>query len=613
MATLRRTLFSMVSIRSLLFVALDAALIVFCYWFALFLRLERASIEPYFSHFLESAPIVVAIHIVILSLFQNYRLSWLFVGLNTAVSIGKSVVLSILVCLAILFVFAKSNYLPRFIPIIFGLNAMFLLTSYRFIYRYAKQLRYAKKSPESKRYIIYGAGGAGDILARYMMGQSNFSIIGFVDDDPAKRKLTLQGIPVLGSGQDLKQLVQDHGIHGVIIAMPSASGDNMNDINKLCLSANIKPLVMPGVVEIMTRKNIDLRSLNVTDIIKRTQRNIDIPSIQNFYKDKSVLVTGAGGSIGSELCRQIMASSPKTLIMLDASENNLYKIDMELRNEYSAGDFLRPVLGNASDAAFINRVVEEHRPEFILHAAAYKHVPLGECNPLSFVLNNVLSTYNLVEASIKYDISGFTLISSDKAVNSTNIMGATKRVCELLVYSYFQKSSSCKYSAVRFGNVFGSSGSVVPLFLEQIKGGGPITITDPKMTRYFMSIAEAVGLVLQASTKADEGQLFVLDMGDPILIKELAERLIELSGYTVDKEIKIVYTGIRPGEKLYEELIIEGLENPVLQDGTHVVNMQIPDSNNVLKSIDKLVATARKGSKKETILLLNEIANSEIE
>ena len=415
---------------------------------------------------------------------------------------------------------------------------------------------------------------ARDIRQHPEMGMQ---VIGFVDDDPLKQSLTVRGLPIYGGREKIAQLAASIGIDEVIIAMPGASGSAVREIVEICKEAEVKARILPALSEVIT-ENVGLRHLrpvNINDLLRRDPIETDLAAVYDLVRNKTVLVTGAGGSIGSELCRQIAKARPGKLILLGHGENSIFEIQNELRSQFERGEVklahIVPVIGDVRDGARLQQVFAEHKPSVVFHAAAHKHVPLMEANPIDAITNNIVGTHTLLETSLTHNVERFVLISTDKAVNPANIMGVTKRVAELLVQDAAQRSGH-PYVAVRFGNVLGSRGSVVPFFKKQIAEGGPVTVTHPEVTRYFMTIPEAVQLVLQAATMGRSGDLFMLEMGEPVKIVDLARDLIRLSGLTPGEDVEIKFTGLRPGEKLFEELY-QGHENHIATEHEKILRV----------------------------------------
>jgi FlaA1/EpsC-like NDP-sugar epimerase len=448
-----------------------------------------------------------------------------------------------------------------------------------------------------RRALIYGAGSAGELLARHVSANPSFpfSAIGFLDDDLNKRGKTIHGLKILGSGDEIVRLATKFNVEVILIAIHSAPGWVIRKIFDACKEAKVQPLIMPDMANVLGQDVIQPRPIDVGDLLRRAPASIDQVKIENFLRDRTILVTGAGGSIGSEISNQVAAKSVKKLVILDSSEFNLYKIDLSLREAFPSLEIV-PILGSMTDQRLLDTVFSKHRPTCVLHAAAYKHVPLVEQNILTGITNNIYGTKLLAETAAKYGVERFVLISSDKAVRPTNVMGATKRVCELVIQCLHQiHKNKCHFCAVRFGNVLGSSGSVIPRFLDQIKSGSPLTVTHKEMTRFFMLTSEAVGLVLQSSAMSDGGEIFVLNMGEPVNIYEMARQLIMLSGKEPDKDVKIQITGIRPGEKLYEELILEGSETHTVHEDVFIARPDEFDVLETLSKIEKILELADQG------------------
>ena len=417
----------------------------------------------------------------------------------------------------------------------------------------------------AKPTLIVGAGAAGTLLVRQMLMHPKMRMmpVAFVDDDPEKQRKDIYGVRILGTTKDIEKIVQHMGITKVVIAMPSLPNKKLNEVYDVARKTGAECVILPNIDEVMSG-NLhvqQLRNVEIEDLLGRDPVELDQTLIEKQLRGKRILVTGAGGSIGSEICRQVSSFRPKELIILGHGENSIYQLNMELLGKYAEHFRITPVIADVQDRKRIFEVMEKYRPDVVYHAAAHKHVPLMEINPREAVKNNILGTRNVAEAANHAKVKTFVMISTDKAVNPPNIMGATKRLCEMIVQDMATKSDSTKYVAVRFGNVLGSRGSVIPLFKKQIAKGGPITVTHPDIVRYFMTIPEAAQLVIQAGSLARGGEIFVLDMGKPVRIVDLAKNLIRLSGYSED-DIELKFTGLRPGEKMYEELLNEGEINP---------------------------------------------------
>jgi FlaA1/EpsC-like NDP-sugar epimerase len=449
--------------------------------------------------------------------------------------------------------------LNLFIGLVIGI----ILIAYRLIIRYVllndvvnKGINYT--SENKKNLLIIGGGySANDIIKTInstLKGQ--YEIIGIIDDNKKRRGYSVAGVRIIGDRNDIIKVCEANNVDEIFFSIVNIDNKNKKEILEICGKTNCKVKVLPSLTELITEENLynSLRDVSIEDLLGRDPIQLDNHNIKNLINGKVVLVTGAGGSIGSELCRQIMLHNPKQILLLDNYENSLYDIELELKTNHPNND-IRAIVANIREKERLDTIFEKYSPEIVFHAAAHKHVPLMENNPTEAIKNNVFGTYNLVNSSDKYNVKRFILISTDKAVNPTNIMGATKRLCEMIIQAK-NKQSNTDYVAVRFGNVLGSNGSVVPLFKKQLAHGGPLTVTHKEITRFFMTIPEAVALVLQAITYAEGGEIFVLDMGEPVKIYDLAKSLIELSGYTLGKDMEIEITGMRPGEKLYEELLM---------------------------------------------------------
>ncbi len=448
--------------------------------------------------------------------------------------------------------------------LITGLVIGIIMISYRLIIRYVLLSDVAHKgikptSKNQKRLLIIGGGySANDIIKTInstLKGQ--YDIIGIIDDNKKRIGYSVAGVRIIGDRNDIIKICNANDVDEIFFSIVNIDNKNKKEILELCNKTGAKVKVLPSLTELITEENLyhSLRDVGIEDLLGRDPIELDNQNIKNLIQGKVVLVTGAGGSIGSELTRQIMIHNPKQLLILDNYENSLYDIELELKTNHPNND-IRAIVANIREKERLDAIFEKYRPEIVFHAAAHKHVPLMENNPTEAIKNNVFGTYNLVNCSDEYNVKRFILISTDKAVNPTNIMGATKRLCEMIIQAKDKKSDT-EYVAVRFGNVLGSNGSVVPLFKKQMAHGGPLTVTHKEITRFFMTIPEAVALVLQAITYAEGGEIFVLDMGEPVKIYDLAKSLIELSGYTLGEDMEIEITGMRPGEKLYEELLMD--------------------------------------------------------
>ncbi|WP_336882093.1 nucleoside-diphosphate sugar epimerase/dehydratase [Priestia koreensis] len=516
---------------------------------------------PYFKIFTAETIFISSItlfvtHHIFANSFHLYKKAWEYASIGELRAIFKSVSFSTVVTATVQLIVFQDIYF-RTLFITWLLHIIFIGGS-RYSWRILRD-SYQKKVSRIhyKRTLIIGAGAAGTMIARQLKGNREKDLypVAFIDDDKKKHKLEIMGLPVLGGKECIEEAVSRFEIEHIIIAIPSLKTGQLQDIYIECEKTEAKTQIMPKLEDIMTGKVSvnQFKDVQVEDLLGREPVELDTEGISDTITGKVVLVTGAGGSIGSEICRQICKFSPRTLVLLGHGENSIYAIDMELNNEYKDQIEIIPIIADIQDRDRIFEVMETYQPEVVYHAAAHKHVPLMEYNPKEAVKNNIFGTKNVAEAADTFSVGTFVLISSDKAVNPTNVMGATKRFAEMLIQN-LNKSSKSKFVAVRFGNVLGSRGSVIPLFKKQIQKGGPITVTHPEMTRYFMTIPEASRLVIQAGSLAEGGEVFVLDMGKSVKIVDLAESLIKLSGYDLN-EIKINFSGIRPGEKMYEELL----------------------------------------------------------
>ncbi|MFE8698116.1 SDR family NAD(P)-dependent oxidoreductase [Cytobacillus sp. FJAT-53684] len=490
------------------------------------------------------------------SIYRLYNKAWEYASVGELVAIVKSVSLSIMTTALVQQLVIHDIYF-RALMLAWMLHVL-LIGGSRFSWRIYRD-NYIKPQVEAKRALIIGAGSAGTMLVRQLIHNVDTGLepVAFIDDDFRKNHLQIHGVPVVGNSKKIAKIVDKYEIDKIIIAIPSLKKHEMKRIFEECAGTKAKTVVMPMIEDVMLGKVSvnQFRDVQVEDLLGRDPVELDSESISKKLTGKTILVTGAGGSIGSEICRQVCKFHPKKIVLVGHGENSIYQIDMELRNKHIEGIEVIPVIADVQDRHRIFEVMEEQKPDVVYHAAAHKHVPLMEYNPKEAVKNNVFGTKNVAEAADTFRVETFVLVSTDKAVNPTNVMGSTKRIAEMIIQQ-LDKHSETKFVAVRFGNVLGSRGSVIPLFKKQILAGGPVTVTHPEMTRYFMTIPEASRLVMQAGSLARGGEVFVLDMGEPVKIVDLAKNLIQLSGYTIE-EIGINYSGIRPGEKMYEELLGE--------------------------------------------------------
>lgn len=543
--------------RTSLIVLSQTILICISYYYSFVLRLDNGFDASAHSLFWHTLPWVIGIKLLVFYRFGLLRGWWRYVGISDLLDIASaSFLASVLLFGTFVFIMALHGYPRSVVPIDMLLSIM-LIGGARFGVRaYTER---AKTDDSQPKALIVGAGRAGSAIARELKinPELRYYPLGFVDDDPSKLGIKINGVKVLGNTNALSHLIKKYQAECVLIAIPSATGHQIEHIIDKCRQSKVDFKILPSIGERLNRAASvkQFRKLRVEDLLSRTQVQLDLGKIREEVQGKVLLITGAGGSIGSELARQIATFEPRRLVLFERSENDLFRIGMELSSRFPSLDFV-PFVGDILDVTALREVFSLHHPSSVFHAAAYKHVPMMEKNCFQAVTNNIFGTYNVALVAKQFHAENFVLISSDKAVNPTNIMGATKRAAELITLSLqFNKT---RFIAVRFGNVLGSNGSVSPIFENQIANGGPVTVSHPEAKRYFMTIAEAVGLVLQASTMGKGGEIFVLNMGEPIKIVDLARRMISLSGLELDKDIQIQFTGLRPGEKLFEEIRLEG-------------------------------------------------------
>ncbi|MFZ5945144.1 MAG: polysaccharide biosynthesis protein [Bacillota bacterium] len=546
--------------QKIIMILVDAVLIFFALYISLFIRFDGIIPEQFMNSFLELIPIFTVVSLACFYFTGLYNRLWQYASIGDLLTVIYGVSSSVIINIAFVYFLVEGGKLPlpRSVFILNWVFAICLIGGARLIWRLFKDHSLTLLNNKSGKHIlIVGAGDSGVLVAKELKRHFNgeINLIGFVDDDPAKQNLKVLSFPVLGDRHSIVQLVERHKVQEIILAIPSAKGKEVRDILSICQETNAVVKILPGMHDLIEGKVTvnHIREVQIEDLLGREQIKVDLESISQYLNDHVVLVTGAGGSIGSELCRQIANFSPKQLLLLDNCENNIYDIELELKSIQPIVEIV-PLVKDIRDKEAIEQVFNIFKPHVVFHAAAHKHVPLMEINAEEAFKNNVIGTYNVAKAADLFGIKKFVLISTDKAVNPVNIMGATKRIAEMVI-QYFDKISTTNYVAVRFGNVLGSRGSVVPLFKKQIAEGGPVTVTHPDMVRYFMTIPEAVELVIQAGAMANGGEIFILDMGEPVKIVDLANTLIRLSGLEPENDIEIVFTGTRPGERLYEELL----------------------------------------------------------
>jgi FlaA1/EpsC-like NDP-sugar epimerase len=564
----RKTIDSKLAFRRFCLILCDVAVIIAASALGLLLRfdLNPSRVDMRFVESLwRYLPINIICTLIIFYILKLYHSVWRFAGIVEMQNVTAACIMSSIIQFAGLSILEYP--VPRSYHFLYGGVLFFLTLGNRFAYRFARYvMRLLSNSSELKKIMIVGGGDAANVIIKEIRTSehiNNTTVKCIIDDDPSKQGTYIQGVKVVGTRNDIIETVNLYHINEIIIAMPSVAKQTIREIVEICNETGCSLKILPGVYQLMSGEVSvsQLRDVEVEDLLGRDSIKVDLNSIMGYVKDKVVLVTGGGGSIGSELCRQIAAHLPKQLIILDIYENNAYDIQQELKSHYPNLNLV-VLIASVRSSNRMNYIFKTYKPQIVYHAAAHKHVPLMEDSPNEAIKNNVLGTWKTVQAADLYGTERFVLISTDKAVNPTNIMGASKRICEMIVQTYNKKSKT-EFVAVRFGNVLGSNGSVIPLFKKQIDEGGPVTVTHPDIIRYFMTIPEAVSLVLQAGAYAKGGEIFVLDMGEPVRILDLAENLIRLSGYKPNEDIMIEFTGLRPGEKLYEELLMEeeGLED----------------------------------------------------
>ncbi|MDK2821773.1 MAG: hypothetical protein PWP31_1738 [Clostridia bacterium] len=546
-------------IRTIYLIIIDIFLINLAFYLAFYLRFDGILPPEYFPKYLDNILAITVIKISVFYYFKLYKSLWEYASIEELVQIVVAAVVANAAILSYLFI--KQIHLPRSIYILVAMIDVMLIGGVRFSYRALRRVNNGdfKISSNKKRVMIIGAGDAGAMVIKELKNHKDLNSrpVAVIDDDEKKEGQRINGVPVLGQRWDIVSVARKKKIDEIIIAMPSANKKDIREIVEECKRTKCKLKILPGVFELIDGKVTinDIRDVQIEDLLGREQVKLNIEEISGYLKNKKVLVTGGGGSIGSELCRQIAKFKPSELIILDIYENNAYDLQNELKRKYKDLN-LKVVIASIRERGRIDEVMDKLKPDVVFHAAAHKHVPLMEDNSKEAVKNNVFGTLNVAQAADKYGVKKFVLISTDKAVNPTNVMGTTKRICEMIVQS-IDKVSKTEFVAVRFGNVLGSNGSVIPLFKKQIAEGGPVTVTHPEIIRYFMTIPEAAQLVIQAGAMAQGGEIFVLDMGEPVKIVDLARDLIKLSGFEPDVDIPIEFIGLRPGEKLYEELLLD--------------------------------------------------------
>lgn len=524
---------------------------------SLLIRFDGYITSHYLHQMIDALPIMVISYIVMLLSMHLYTRIWRYAGMREMVAVLIATTLGAGLFYTGMYVFDKS--LPRSIYLISWILSTGVIGIGRMVLHYIAMRYGGKQSTDADMVntLIIGAGDAGATIAREIERYHKRSrkVIGFIDDDESKFNRLMGGVRILGNRHDIPSIVKENKVKEIIIAMPSVTRNEIRNIMEICSPLKCKVNTLPGMYQLLDDEVLvsHLHPVSIEDLLERDEVRLDMDIVEHYIRDKVVLVTGAGGSIGSEICRQIMRVGPKQLLLLGHGENSIYLINQELENIYKDGPII-PIIADIRDKQQLDQIFTQYNPQVVFHAAAHKHVPLMEIQPMAAVLNNIYGTRNVADVAGRHGVERFVMISTDKAVNPTSVMGATKRVAEKVIIS-MNDTYDTKYITVRFGNVLGSRGSVIPLFKKQIEAGGPVTVTDPEMTRYFMTIPEASQLVLQAGAMGKGGEVFLLDMGEPVKIIDLARNMIRLSGLEPDKDIHIKITGLRPGEKKYEELL----------------------------------------------------------
>ena len=547
------------------------------------------------EHFLEnmwkSMPAAVVTTLLIFGIFRLYSSLWSYAGgMEMMYLVSACIIETIVNMMLLLLSHPETGYpVPRSYYAFFGIFLFGLIFFCRYSYRAMRAVRNMLRDAEyTRNVLIIGAGESGNTLIKEIKNSRYLKkrVIGVIDDNRSKVGGYIHGVKIVGNRDDIIEKCQELHVHEIIVAMPSASPKQMKQILDICKETGCELKRLPGIYQLVNG-DVSISSLKEVDLLGREPVEVDLDSIMDYVSGKTVMVTGGGGSIGSELCRQIAGHNPKLLVIVDIYENSTYDIQNELRAKYPELK-LNVLIASVRNTNRMNAIFESCRPDIIYHAAAHKHVPLMEDSPNEAIKNNVLGTWKMVQAADFYQVKRFVMISTDKAVNPTNIMGASKRICEMIIQTY-NKRSNTEYVAVRFGNVLGSNGSVIPLFKKQIERGGPVTVTHPDIIRYFMTIPEAVSLVLQAGAYAKGGEIFILDMGEPVKIVDLAKNLILLSGHKPGEDIQIEFTGLRPGEKLYEEMLMD--EEGLLDTANRRIHIGKPiemDDDWFLDQLEKL-------------------------
>jgi FlaA1/EpsC-like NDP-sugar epimerase len=598
----------------------DGGIVALAWWLAFELRFDNGPPPYYKTLFERTIVLVVVLKLVVFILFGFYNRWWRYVSTRDMWGAGRGVFVGSLVADVTVYLAAPVHNvrLPRSVAVMDLLLTLAFVAGSRMLARTVLERPRGGLVARGKEVLVVGAGDAGQLMLREMLKsqQLGYTPIGLIDDDPRKRNMRLHGIRVLGTTDDLPHILRDNKPDEVLIAIPSASGSTRQKIVEVAQAAGVPVKTLPGLYELISGDvglAAQIRPIQVEDVLGREQIEVDFDRVGEYLREQTVLVTGAGGSIGAELCRQIARVGPKRLILVDVAETPLFEIERELVDDRDFPAAI-PVLADVKNRNKLRRVFEKYRPTVVFHAAAYKHVPMMEANPLEAIANNTLATKVMAEVAAEFGVERFVLVSTDKAVNPKTVMGQCKALCEWIVEAFGHRSDlATRFVAVRFGNVLNSSGSVIPIFRRQIEKGGPVTVTHPEMTRFFMTIPEAVSLVVQAGSIGGRGQIFVLDMGEPVPILELARNMIRLSGKEPDVDVPIRFVGVRPGEKLHEELWEDGEavgETPhpkIMRSSRPPIDAAWLDER--LRELERLV---RDGDTLEAVAKLGEIARAPV-
>ncbi len=592
--------------KKLILIGIDIPLIALSYYAAFVLRFELEGALNYTRFIYTSLPIIIVVTISVFIRMGMYKAVWRYASMDCFVTIIKAVTISIFISVVFIFFF-QTYRVPRSIFIIYWLIFLAVVGCVRFSTRFYRYYSVLTRNGGSK-VLIYGAGSAGQMIAKEMRYDPSlgYSPVCFVDDDPVKIGRNIHNLPIYPGSADINEIIKKNNIENVLIAIPSTSGEKVRSIVEDCTLSKIRFKTLPSLSDIVDGKVSvsQIRDIEIEDLLKRSPKDMDKKRIEGFIAGKSVLITGAGGSIGSELSRQVVQCSPSIEMLVDNNEHGLYKIGSELNGNHNDVE-QHAILENVTKPINIEDHLRRIKTDIIFHSAAYKHVSLVETNPCGAIINNILGTVKVAKLADKYKVKKFVLISTDKAVLPTSVMGATKRVCELYIQN-FNNISNTDFVAVRFGNVLDSSGSVVPKFRQQIKNGGPVTVTHPEVTRYFMLIPEAVLLVMQAASLGKGGEIFILDMGEPVNIENMAKDMIRMMGFSLE-DVKINHTGLKPGEKLREELLLNDAEKDTRYESITIAGVTKVNWGEFKSDIDELIHFAYEENVDAAIRMLKKL------